>query len=194
MATVYQKNLPSNEHHQRRTVLLFGIWDHISWYWWSVPAASWCLCPCSETRKLQSFVNTARSELLSNLLYKLLQYFSFCCMTRFSFMGRGWRGISVYPSILRSKNYTAYRMDKEPFSPVASTKATLTCSSAMSGVSLAGHPRSRSLPSPANLQSTGPNLRGQPNKEEWAKVTATRYLKNTYIVDKKGPKQIRFIS
>lgn len=43
-------------------------------------------------------------------------------MTRFSFMGWGWRGFDVYPSILRTKNNTAYRMDKEPFSPVASTK------------------------------------------------------------------------
>lgn len=99
-------------------------------------------------------------------------------MTSFSFMGRGWRGIDIYLSILGSKNNAAYRMDKETVSPAASAKATLTRSSAMSGVSLAGHPQSRSLPSPANLQSPGPNLRREPNKEEGAKVTAPRYLKN----------------
>lgn len=101
-------------------------------------------------------------------------------------LGRGWRGIDVCVSILRSRN-SDYRMHKEPFPLVASTRTTLACSSAMPGASLAGHPESRSLPSSADFQMTGPHLRGQPNMEDWAKVTAMRHLsKNSGLLKKRA--------
>lgn len=109
-------------------------------------------------------------------------------MTRLSFTGQGWRGIEVYPSILRARSMQLTGWIKSCFHLWKAQNPPWP-TLAVSGVLLAWHPRSRSLPSPAHLQSTGPHSRGQPNKEEWATVTATRYLKTHYIVDKKGLKQ-----
>lgn len=112
--------------------------------------------PCKHSKKWTS----------NQLLCKLFHYFSFCHITRFSFTAWGWKGIDVHLNILRSKNSTAYRMDKELFSSVASTNPPISHVWIVTA-------QSWSLPSSANFQSTGPNLRRQPNKEEWTTVTAT---------------------